>query len=448
MPPNPFQLMIPGMRPLKGAERVSSGLWKVNPSELSESKWLRRAMDEAGVEGELAEAPGGVTRSLRGIENARAAHMLMGALGEMSAAASRGVKNRNARGLVNVDKHGRINAAVALDTKKAKSYMDKSDDLDFTRGTPNYLDYIATTSPDVKGSELMRKAQELYGDDMVFQVYNPKRNAPIYESWGARRMPPNIEGFDMLEGGYNLPAYEITTPAKVKTQPNIYDLLEAAGQQRLEGFCGGGVIQKFGNGGQPSPLRVYAGKRMEDDPSVMDNYSEISQSAEVPREAGLEDGALAALGMLPWGPGLIGKALGAASALTASGDANAMPFHSYMKALVRGKRGNNEPGVVSLMVNPTVGERLDVWNEARKNYPQDPTVRILRDRGSNNTYIVDGSSIVHETMRKHLGLPRERITGTAATSPEDLETWYDYFSALPQKNAHGGLARAKECRCD
>lgn len=106
----------------------------------------------------------------------------------------------------------------------------------------------------------------------------------------------------------------------------------------------GGLVRMAKGGNKFGPLSRYAGKNLipKRDVSVMDDYVDTSRVAPEKQEPGLEDGLLSALGMLPWGPGSIGKVLGALSALTASGDAEAsilgrtLRFNGRPKAALAG----------------------------------------------------------------------------------------------------------------
>lgn len=201
------QQTIPGMRPLKGAVQIPGkpGLWYVDPARLSERGFLGDAAKEVQREGALAETyPGNDL-------GAKHAGMTLGALESLAYAANPMTKNSEVKGLMQIGKSGKLRGAAAMDTGKARELLDP-DGLDFTTDFPNYLDYVGTLSPEVRGRDLMRQLQDILGNKMVFQVYNPKKNRAIYEKMGAKPLPPNDQGLDALEGSVNLPAYGIDRP--------------------------------------------------------------------------------------------------------------------------------------------------------------------------------------------------------------------------------------------
>jgi len=245
------QLLLPGVKSAKGVAPIPKkpGLYHVDPSaaNVETREILKRAERRAMDEGDLAERPDGGPIRMSGKQNAHGAHMLSGALNELRYAAEAGAVGKPVRGIVAVDKNGNIRAGAALNREKAGEYLSDDFDLDFTKVHPNYLEYVSTTTPDVRGSELLRLLQDEYGPDMVFQVANPKKNIPIYEAMGARRMPPRIDGGDVLGGRESLPAFRIENRIPEKTEADKYQemikALEAAGQERLPGFKKGGVAK-------------------------------------------------------------------------------------------------------------------------------------------------------------------------------------------------------------
>ena len=253
MPPNPLeiikQLMIPGMRKLTGAERIPGkpGMWAVDPSKLSETQWLKRAEKTTQKEMDLAErGPSGVPR-VSGVDNARSAGMLLGALNELRYAnemAKMAGKDPGVRGIVHVNPSGKVTAGAAINKKKSAEYLADPDNLDFTASYPNYLEYVSTMTPEARGSDIQRELQKLHGNEMVFQVANPKKNAPIYEAMGAQRMPLLPSGDDILDGGPGLPAFQFfrRIPERGPRGTTVGDL-EKAGQMRLEGFRKGGLAR-------------------------------------------------------------------------------------------------------------------------------------------------------------------------------------------------------------
>lgn len=232
------QLLLPGIRRLTGAERIAGkpGWWAVEPTKLSDASFLQRGIEQLGHEAELARAPGGMP-SISGAQAARHADMTQGALETLRDAHNKYLRNPNARGVVVVSPGGNIQAASAIDTAKAADYLGKLGDLDFTKRTPNYLDFVGTVSPQVRGRDLLHTTQELYGDPLVFQVFNPRKNVGVYESMGAKRMPLLPNGEDALEGHAGLPAFQIE-----QRIPRTAATVENADQLRLPGFAGGGSV--------------------------------------------------------------------------------------------------------------------------------------------------------------------------------------------------------------
>ncbi len=127
----------------------------------------------------------------------------------------------------------------------------------------------------------------------------------------------------------------------------------------------------------------------------------------------------------------------AAYAATDIPEASAMPLHSLMKRL--GRAGNIED--TGLYVNPTREELLKMWKDARKTQPDDSVVRLLRDLNTRDVYGVEGSSILHDDMRKHLKLPYAESPGTQIHHYQLLEPEVEYLRSLqpaPLEKAGGG----------
>lgn len=227
------QLPLPGMRALSGVEAVPGkpGMYYVDPTKMRGSSILDRAWNRNFDEEKLVERlnPAGT----------KATGMLQGALETLQKGVNKGIKplaeNRAARGVVQVDENGNIIGAAAINQMKANELL-YPDDLDFTRQPTNYLDFISSLTPKAKGADMARALQDAYGPRMVFQVYNPEKNIPLYRKWGAKPLPKNEFGEDVLGGGENLPAYEITDPIESATS-NIED----NSQMRLP-FAEGGVV--------------------------------------------------------------------------------------------------------------------------------------------------------------------------------------------------------------
>lgn len=230
------QLLLPGVKTAKGTAPIPGkpGYYTVDPStaNVETRDILKRASRRAIDEGDLAEA-----LSKRGRQDARGAYMLGGALNELRYASEvGGGLGRPVKGVVYVDKAGNPRAGAAINKEKGGEYLEAE------LLPPNYLEYIATTIPDVRGSDLMRQVQDLYGPDMVFQVANPKKNVPIYESWGARRMAPRIDGGDVLGGDDGLPAFRIEKYVEPRAKGD-----GVSTQLRLPGFKGGGLAALLRN---------------------------------------------------------------------------------------------------------------------------------------------------------------------------------------------------------
>lgn len=242
------QLLLPGVRRAKGAQRIAGkpGYYVVEPSEAGSDvkNAIRRAEKQVHEEAEMARRPGGVP-SVTGQQRARHADMLEGALNELRYASEAGGSiGRPVKGLLYVDKGGNVRGGAALNTEKMEEHLLDAYDLDFTKipdKLPNYLEYVSTTTPDVRGSELLRTLQDLYGPEMVFQVANPKKNVKIYEAMGAERMPLSKYGYDALGGHEGIPAFQLKKRIPERGSKPVD--LEAAGQQRLPGFAEGGLVR-------------------------------------------------------------------------------------------------------------------------------------------------------------------------------------------------------------
>lgn len=142
------------------------------------------------------------------------------------------------------------------------------------------------------------------------------------------------------------------------------------------------------------------------------------------------------------GMGALGKATFPALAVLGTAyaaNAEAMPFHSWMKRL----GASGLPEKTSLYINPDRSELVRMLKDARETYPTDPTVRLLRDRRNTDIYGVEGSSILHDDMRKHLGMTYERAPGTQGSTLPALETEMDFLKQMaPGKFADGGLVKS------
>lgn len=224
------QLMLKGMRALRGAERVEGkpGLWRIEPEKLSENKWLTRANKRMLDEGDLAEFNGNLNglRSISGKERAKHAYMTSGALNTLRTNSEPWSRDDAVRGLVQVDKNGNVIGATAVDQRKGAELLG---DLDMTRQPPGYLEYIGTVAPEARGLDLMQQTQDWLGNDLLFQAASPKKNVPLYQSWGAR-LAPEIEG-----GVPELPYMRLMQRAERQAEENPKQL-------RLEGFAGGGKV--------------------------------------------------------------------------------------------------------------------------------------------------------------------------------------------------------------
>lgn len=151
-------------------------------------------------------------------------------------------------------------------------------------------------------------------------------------------------------------------------------------------------------------------------------------------EGGAEiSGALAAAGAL--GRHSIPAAIAALGA--SSSEAAGMPFHSWMKRL----NSLNKVEPTALHVNPTRAELLGMLKDARETYPTSPTVRLLRDQRSNDVYGVEGSSILHDDMRRHLGFPYETTPGAQGNTLPDLESELMFLQSLPKLAGGGAIKR-------
>lgn len=226
------QLSLPGVKAVSGVQTVEGrpGMYYVDPTKMRSSSLLNRAWDRNFEEEKLAEKlnPSGT----------RATGMLQGALESLQKGINRGIKpnteDRATRGVVQVDENGNIVGAAAINPVKAQELL-YPNDLDFTRQPTNYLDFISSVSPHARGVDMARALQDAYGPHMVFQVYNPEKNLPLYKRWGAKPLPPNEYGEDALGGGRHMPAYEITDPIQesaLPVDPNQMDF----------GFADGGVV--------------------------------------------------------------------------------------------------------------------------------------------------------------------------------------------------------------
>lgn len=239
------QLMLKGMRALRGAERVEGkpGLWRIEPEKLSENKWLTRANKRMLDEGDLAEFNGNLNglRSISGKERAKHAYMTSGALNTLRTNSEPWSRDDAVRGLVHVDKNGNVIGATAVDQRKGAELLG---DLDMTRRPPGYLEYIGTVAPEARGLDLMQQTQDWLGNDLLFQAASPKKNVPLYQSWGAR-LAPEIEG-----GVPELPYMRLLQRAERQAEENPKQL-------RLEGFAGGGsalkALKKLFHGGTYTP---------------------------------------------------------------------------------------------------------------------------------------------------------------------------------------------------
>lgn len=210
------QMLLPGFKEVRGVEPVPgmpSGTYYVDPTKLSERKWLDQNAKRLFKEGELAE-------QLHG--DARSANMLGGALDVLRRGTQLPGIGKYTRGIVRLDDNGRVIGGAAVDTAKGAEYG--------IEGDPAYLEYIATVSPDVKGRDLMGAMQDVVGDDVVFQVATPEVNAAKYEQWGAAPMAKR-GGLDALGGDEQLPAYRLKKHVK-SVKPKAKTKLPA-GQQPL-----------------------------------------------------------------------------------------------------------------------------------------------------------------------------------------------------------------------
>lgn len=141
-------------------------------------------------------------------------------------------------------------------------------------------------------------------------------------------------------------------------------------------------------------------------------------------------------GALAGGTGKIIKPLIAALGASSS-EAAGMPFHSWMKRL----NALNKVEPTAMYVNPTNAELLSMMRDARETYPTSPTVRLLRDRKSHDVYGVEGSSILHDDMRKHLKLKYEFSPGSQGSTLPELDTELHFLKSLPRLAGGGAVKR-------
>lgn len=193
------QTTIPGMAMPKGVNPLGGGTYEVIPTELTDRTWLNQHLKRLEDEHALATATSG--------GRPRAAGMAIGALDQMRRANLPYLKDDAARGLMQIDESGRLSGVASVNLNTAAERLSgrvPDEDLDVW-----YLDYVSSLGGKGGGRDLLRKAQDLYGDKFVFQVASPEENHPIYTSMGARPLPLTAEGADVLGGDAKLPAYAI-----------------------------------------------------------------------------------------------------------------------------------------------------------------------------------------------------------------------------------------------
>ena len=138
----------------------------------------------------------------------------------------------------------------------------------------------------------------------------------------------------------------------------------------------------------------------------------------------------------------IKKALPAAAALGTTayaGDAEAMPFHSYMKFL---KNARGDIGHTPLFVNPDSSDLKELWKSAREDsFTNDitPTLRIMRDRKTPDTaYGWDGTKLLHKDVADYLGKPLSNFQGQTIEGNQDAAAMLRWLRERPQEFAGGG----------
>lgn len=233
------QLTLKGIRAVKGFSPVKGrpGLWSVVPSQVNDTTIINNAAKSALNEFEQARKTGG----LRAIQHAR---MHLGALDDIAQAQrmSRWMHEQEpTRGLLQMDKNGRIIGAAVVDLEKGKQKLlgqvkAGSDEELFRELSPLYLEHVSVLTPEARGNDLLRTLQELYGDQMVFQVSDPANNAEIYKRMGAQPLPRGVHGEDVL-GDEDLPAHFIERRI-VQQKPSAEEK-----QMPLPGFRQGGLLQ-------------------------------------------------------------------------------------------------------------------------------------------------------------------------------------------------------------
>lgn len=193
------QTTIPGMAMPKGVRPLGGGAYEVLPVELTDRTWLNQHLKRLEDEHDLATATEG--------GRPRAAGMAIGALDQMRRASQPYFKDDAARGLMQLDENGRLVGAVSANMDKAAEKLAghvPEEDLDAW-----YLDYVSSLGGKGGGRNLLRKAQDMYGDKFAFQVASPEENHDVYTAMGAKPLSLTSEGTDVLGGDAKLPAYGI-----------------------------------------------------------------------------------------------------------------------------------------------------------------------------------------------------------------------------------------------
>lgn len=220
------QQSLPGVKQLSGVTPVPGkpGMYMVEPAKVGRGDrgWINRTLKELEDESTLAG------------KNSMPADMLMRVIETIKGGTLLPGLGKSVRGVVQVAPSGKVVGGAAVDLEKAAG---KLNELDFTKPPAQYLEYVSAVSPEAKGSDMVRILQDKFGDDLVFQVANPKQNVPIYERWGAQRMPLTSTGEDVLGGRDMLPAYRITDRI-----PEEFPIPQDPRQMRLEGFANGGSV--------------------------------------------------------------------------------------------------------------------------------------------------------------------------------------------------------------
>lgn len=273
----PIQLTLDGIRKLTGVTPIEGnpGMYSVAADKIGRTDrgWINRAIEQ--LEGKLNPD----------ITSPTAESMLLGVLDTIKKGTLLPGIGKDVKGVVQVSPGGDVVGGAAVDLRKA---LDELKGIDKTKIPPSLLEYISTTSPEAKGRSIAQQIQELYGDDLVFQVANPKTNVPIYESWGAKPIPRTAGGKDALGGSEFLPAYRIEN--RVGPRPAEEKLVDP-NQLNLPGFCAGGGIQYFDEGGSV----------LDRQPSLGDAVSEVA--GEALGNVGIEDLITALTPVTPLGVG-------------------------------------------------------------------------------------------------------------------------------------------------